>query len=277
VTLAEWLPMAARRLSDAGVDEARLDSQLIAAHVLRSNRTFVLTHPDHEINELAAESLIQRREAREPLPYILGYREFYGRRFTVTPAVLIPRPETEHIVEVALRLPLPADGQVLDVGTGSGILAVTLATERPEWRVTGTDLSPTALRIAQRNALDYDAAVRFLAMDGLTGWGEEESFDLIVSNPPYIRAQADLMPEILKFEPSVALYGGETGLELYRRWIPEARLRLRHEGWLLMEIGYDQGPPVACLFREAGFAGVEVMTDLAGIDRVVTGFKPTTA
>ena len=269
--LAEWLAMASHRLAAAGVEEARLDSQLLAAHVLLVSRTFVITHPEQEINELAAESVLQRREAREPLPYILGYREFFGRRFSVAPGVLIPRPETEHVVEAVLDRPLPPHAKVLDVGTGSGILAVTLAAERLQWRITATDYCRDAIRIAHQNALNLNVKVNFALMDGLEGWINEPQFDLVVSNPPYIRRETALMPEVANYEPALALYGGKSGLELYERWIPAALTRLRTQGWLAVEIGFDQGPAVANLFVTVGFTNVELLTDLAGNDRVVIG------
>lgn len=271
MTLAEWLPMATARLQSVGIEEARLDSQLLAAHVLLTSRTFVITHPEHEINELAAEALLQRREAREPLPYIVGYREFFGRRFSVSPGVLIPRPETEHLVEAVLQLPIPANAAVVDVGTGSGVLAVTLAAERPRWRVSATDYSRPALQIAMENAAKHTATLQFVLMDGLEAWASAPQFDLIVSNPPYIRRDVELMPEVKKFEPPLALYGGESGLEMYERWIPASFCRLRPGGWLVVEIGYDQGQAVQDLFTVANFTNVNLLTDLAGNDRVVIG------
>ena len=274
MTLAEWLPMAARRLQAAGIEEGRLESQVIAAHVLLSSRSFVLAHPEQEINELAAESLLQRRETREPLPYILGFREFFGRRFAVKPGVLIPRPETEHLVEVALGLNLPSNSVVLDIGTGSGAIAVTLAAERPQWKVTATDISPTALKIAAENATLHHTEVQFLAMDGLYGWRNPDAFDLIVSNPPYIRSGTPLMPEVGLHEPSVALFGGESGLDLYQEWIPAAHALLKAGGYMIVEIGYDQAHQAATLFESSNFTNVKVITDLAGIDRIVMGFKP---
>jgi release factor glutamine methyltransferase len=265
--------MAIGRLEAAGIEEARLDSQLLAAHVLLTSRTFVLTHPDQEINEYAAEALLQRREAREPLPYILGYREFYGRRFSVAPGVLIPRPETEHVIEAALGLSLPSNAVVLDVGTGSGVLAVTLALEHLSWQVIASDYSREALRIARQNAMNLNASVSFARIDGLTGWAESPQFDLVVSNPPYIRRETALMPEVEHYEPSIALYGGDSGLDLYNRWIPSAFSRLRPNGWLAVEIGYDQGPAVVSIFKDTQFTRVELLTDLAGNDRVVIGCR----
>jgi len=269
MTLSEWIRLATLRLQEAGVENARFESQLLAAHVLMSDRTFILTHPDHELNELAAETVLLRRLAREPLAYILGYREFYGRRFRVAPGVLIPRHETEHIIETALTLPIPTDAMVLDIGTGSGILAQTLRWERPGWQVVATEVSSDALRIAADNV----EGVQLVQGNGLTSFRPDPTFDLIVSNPPYIVDDHVLMPEVGDHEPAPALFGGQDGLHFYREWVPGGYQRLHDGGHMIVEIGIDQSESVREIFSDAGFDRIQVLTDLAGIDRVVVGTK----
>jgi len=262
--------MAAARLEAAGVESARLEAQLLAAHVLLVDRSWLLTHPEAEFPELAGESVLHRREAREPLAYILGQREFYGRPFRVTPAVLIPRQETETLIEAALNLGKPGETlQVLDIGTGSGCIAVTLKLERPAWQVTAVDLSEAALEVARDNAEILGASVRFVhsnAFESLLG----ESFDLIVSNPPYIGNDEPLMPEVGSHEPSLALFSGPTGLEFYQRLAEEAPAYLNDGGTLMVEVGHTQAEAVRRVFEGAGWCHRETIADLSGTARVVS-------
>lgn len=249
-----------------GIESARLEAQVLAGHVLRVDRSWLLAHPEHEFNELAGETLLQRRAAREPLAYLLGHREFFGRDFRVTPAVLIPRQETETLVEEALRR--EGSAEVLDVGTGSGAIAITLAKERPDWRVVAVDVSPTALSIAQENAESLRADVRFVLSDGFTEL-LGESFDLIVTNPPYIGTDEPLMPEVAGHEPHLALFSGATGLEFYERLAREAPAHLNDGGFLMMEVGYRQAADVQRLFEDAGWRHERTVADLDGTPRVV--------
>lgn len=264
--LDEWLRHAEARLVDVS-DSPRLEAQLLAGHVLRLNRSWMLAHPEHEMNELAGETLLQRRERHEPLAYILGKREFFGRDFRVTPAVLIPRQDTEILVETALALSLPA-AAVLDIGVGSGAIAITLKLERPAWAVTGVDISEAALEVARDNAADLGADVRFVLSDGfeaLLG----ESFDLIVTNPPYIGREEKLAKEVGEFEPALALFADEKGLAFYRRLALEAARYLNDGGQLMMEVGYRQADLVRELFEREGWTHLETVKDLSGIERVV--------
>ncbi len=213
-----------------------------------------------------------RRATREPLAYILGYREFYGRAFAVAPAVLIPRPETELIVEYALAH-LPADRfvRLVDVGTGSGALAVTLAAERPAWHVEAVDLSREALDEARRNARTHGVLDRITFLQGDLLAPTMGTFDAIVANPPYVarRDAPGLMPEVRDHEPALALYGGPDGLDLPRRLLAEASGRLVPGGWIAMEFGYGQEDDVTSAAQDAGLHVVTVLCDLQGIARTL--------
>ncbi|HTQ11739.1 MAG TPA: peptide chain release factor N(5)-glutamine methyltransferase [Fimbriimonadaceae bacterium] len=269
MTVGEWVLYARRRLAEAGVESPALEAQMLAAHVLLVDRSRLIANPELELSELAGEPLLQRRLSGEPLAYILGWREFYGRRFEVGPGVLVPRHETEILVEAALEF-LPADSAaaVLDLGAGSGILAITIKRERPRAVVTGSDISSQALDVARRNALALDADVRFVEGD-LFAPVAAEKFDLIVCNPPYI-ANHELLPvEIGDFEPSGALFAGDSGLEFYERLAVEAGLHVPEDGRLMVEVGHLQGRAVSGIFESNGWSVERVVKDLSGIDRVV--------
>lgn len=262
--VAEWLAMATLRLESAGVDSPKLDAQVLLAHVFRRDRGWLLAHPEAEVNEAAAEGLLQRREAREPLPHLLGEREFYGRMFWVNRHVLIPRPETELLVELAVDRAQQGD-RVLDLGTGSGCIAISVALERPDLEVIGSDVSPAALEVAERNQERHGANVRWVESD--LAHRLQGGFDWVLSNPPYIGPEEPLMPEVAQYEPALALYAEQGGLALYRRIALEFRDRVR--SGLLLEVGYRQAATVATLFAEAGWHWVATHRDLAGIDRMV--------
>jgi release factor glutamine methyltransferase len=263
MTLGEWIPAATERLTQAAVTSSRLEAQLLAAHVLLVDRTYVLTHPEVELNELAAEGLLQRRESQEPLAYILGHREFFGRRFRVTPSVLIPRQETELLIEAALELTVPVK-RVLDIGTGSGCIATTLKLERPDWDVWAVDISGAALQVARENAETLGAEITFRHSDLFSGLAGER-FDLIVSNPPYIGVEEELPVEVRSFEPGTALFAENRGLRIYELISEVYRDYLTPGGSIVLEIGQTQGEAVAGLF------GGKVLKDLSGNDRVVVG------
>jgi len=266
--LDDWLRQATTRLDLAGIDSPRLEAQVLAAHVLRVDRSWLLAHPEHEFPEVAGEGLLQRRESREPLAYLTGYREFRGREFGVDPSVLIPRHETEELVEAALEQIVPPDAKCLDLGTGSGILAVTLKLERPAWNVTAVDISAEALGTASANARFHNAAVRFVHSDGFNAL-LGESFDLIVSNPPYIGDEEELPIEVRHHEPASALFSGPTGLEFYARLANEAPSHLEDGGLILLEVGHTQAGEVRALFEAAGWQHETTRRDLSGIERVV--------
>jgi release factor glutamine methyltransferase len=275
VTLSALLRQASERLIASGIEpgEARLEARLLAGHALGLTREALFLRQSDETDPARLEPLLVRREAREPLAYIIGERGFYGREFFVTPDVLIPRPETELLVEAVLNPPAP--GWVLDIGTGSGCIAVTLACERPGAQVFATDLSESALKVARRNAERHEATVTFLQGDLLGPLPGGLLFDVIVSNPPYISfgEKNALSPEVLG-EPHVALFDSEAdGLGFYRRLATEAPAHLKPGGLLAVEVGQGQAERVAELWRDAGLEGVSVRNDLAGIGRVVLGSK----
>lgn len=258
--------------------EARLETRVLAAAALRVNRAWLVAHGDMALDAAEAERLatvFRRRRAGEPVAYILGRREFHGRDFRVTPDVLIPRPETEHLVEAALAsLPEHRPVHVLDLGTGSGCVAITLALESGDCAVTAVDASPAALAVARHNASRLGARVEWLESDwfsALTG----RRFDLIVGNPPYI-AEADphLTRGDLPREPRAALAAGVDGLDAIRAIIDAAPAYLAAGGRLLLEHGWDQGEAVAGLLRARGFADVVTLPDLAGQARVSLGLWP---
>jgi release factor glutamine methyltransferase len=269
VTVGEWLVSAQARLAESGVGSPRLEAQLLAAHVFLVERVWVLAHPSTTIPEQAAEGLLARRLSGEPLAYILGWREFFGRRFSVGRGVLIPRQETEILVETCLRLGPAGPARVLDVGTGSGILAVTLSLERPEWDVWAVDLSPGALEMAAQNSEDLAASVRFIESDLFGANSLPADFDLIVSNPPYVGLEDPLPVEVREFEPEEALFAGSDGLAVYRRLALEAQGRLRRDGLMLLEVGDGMAAEVAELFQEAGWRVREAVNDLALMPRVL--------
>jgi release factor glutamine methyltransferase len=234
------------------------------------DRAWLYAHGNDDLIELwwiHYGRYLRQRIKGEPTQYITGRQEFYGREFRVTPDVLIPRPETEHLVEAALTR---TSETIMDIGAGSGAIAATLALETKA-RVVATDVSLAALHIAQQNAHTLNAPVRFVACD-LGAAFADGSFDLVVSNPPYIAARdrASLQPEVRDHEPALALFAGEDGLAIYRRLIPEAARLLRQGGWLMMELG--EAPVVREMCRN--WTDVEIVNDFAGIPRVLIARRP---
>ena len=258
--------------------EARIEAQVLLQHSLCVNRAWVLAHETDalEANQKAVfEALLKRRLTGEPIAHILGKREFYGLDFAVTPDTLIPRPDTETLVEAALeKIPKYQPCQVLDLGTGTGAIAISIAKHRPLAQVTAVDQSPNALAVAQDNAKQLGVSnVQFVLSDwftALTG----QTFEVIVSNPPYI-AEHDphLSQGDLRFEPMTALAAGEDGLDCIQHIINLAKQHLKPQGWLMFEHGYDQAEKVAQLLRSAGFDSVTSVADLPGILRVTLGKK----
>jgi release factor glutamine methyltransferase len=255
----------------------RRDAELILAHVLGCDQTALLTHPERLLSPVEAdqfENLLKRRLASEPVQYLTGAQEFFGLLFEVTPDVLIPRPETEHLVEAVLeRFDREASLRIVDVGTGSGAIAVALAHALPQSRVTALDLYPAALEVARRNAQRHGVIDRVtLRQSDLLAAASAAEFDVVVSNPPYIADGEKLEPQVANYEPRFALYAGPTGLEAYERLIPQACKVLKPRGWLIMEIGYGQRPALEALL--GGWSEVSFVPDLQGIPRVALAQKP---
>jgi release factor glutamine methyltransferase len=265
----------------AHLPTARRDAELLLLRATAKDRAYLLTHPNSELTpaqQSAYENWLTRRANHEPIQYITGEQEFYGLTLRVTPDVLIPRPETEHLVEALLnRVPHDQSLHIAEVGTGSGAIAIALAQHLPNATITALDNSPAALAIAQQNAERHNltARIRFLESDLLNAVAPapiDERFDVIVSNPPYVPESEILEPQVRKFEPHTALYAGTSGLDIYQRLIPQARQSLNPQGWLMMEIGHGQRDALANLL--ANWNEVDFLNDLQGIPRVAIARRP---
>lgn len=268
-TLAAVLHRGVERLRT--FPNGKRDAQHLLLRVLERDGAWLLAHPEATLNDEQArryDEWIARRERREPVQYILGEQEFYGLALKVTPDVLIPRPETEHLVEAALtRAPREQPVRICDVGTGSGAIAIAIAHHLPLAEVTAVDRSAEALEVARENAAWHGVAgrMRFVQSD-LMGAVRGERFYMVVSNPPYVANSELLEAQVRLYEPQQALYAGPTGLEVYRRLIPAARQAVVDGGWLLLEIGYGQRDAISALL--VGWDAVEFVDDLQGIPRV---------
>lgn len=275
MTLAEALRDAVAQLASVSAS-ARLDAEMLLAHVLAKSRSHLHAWPEQALSGAQAERfavLLARRAAGEPMAHILGSREFWSLELEVTPETLIPRPETELLVELALaRVPGDAHWRICDLGTGSGAIALAIAHERPRCRIDAGDISAPALAVAERNALRL--GLRNVCFHCGLWYGPFAAmrFDMILSNPPYIRAgDPHLLHGDVRFEPRSALVAGPEGLDDLRVIIAGAPEHLHSGGWLLVEHGYDQGAAVARLFTQAGFTAVQTHPDLAGQPRVTAG------
>jgi release factor glutamine methyltransferase len=269
MTIQTAVQQGCRLLEEAGIPASRLTAEVLLCHALGCQRSYLYGHPEEELGTnpwLHYGRYLHERLEGKPTQYITGRQEFYGREFRVTPAVLIPRPETEHVVEVALRI-APKARRVLDIGTGSGALAVTLALETGA-TVWATDISPEAVAVAAGNARRLGAKVDFVVCD-VSEAIAAGSVDLIVSNPPYVplSQREGLQREVRDWEPRVALFAGETGLDLYARIIADAPRVVATNGWLIMELGFGTLDGVQHLLR--GWADLHIEPDLAGIPRVI--------
>lgn len=287
MALRQWIQQGEMRLK-AGPhpDRAGRDAELLMLHVLGKDKAWLMAHP-HEIltgmDAVRYYAMVDRRLDGEPIQYIVGETEFYGLPFQVNRDVLIPRPETEHLVEKVIELAggfhrsLIPQPRIVDVGTGSGAIAVTLAAKLAYAEITAIDLSATALAVARRNAKSNGVAgrIRFLQGDLLAPVAEER-FEIVVSNPPYV-PQGDrdgLAVEVRDFEPGLALFAGDTGLDIYRRLIPAAFDALIPGGFVALEIGFGQSDAIENLLAETGFEQIEFVPDLQGIPRVACGRRP---
>jgi release factor glutamine methyltransferase len=279
------LRAAIARLEESGVPSAPLAAELLLMHVLQRDRTWLYAHPEFELSPEDAAAyahLIERRSEGVPTQYLTGRQEFWGLEFQVGPGVLIPRPETEHTIEVALerlgaRRAEPL--RIVDVGTGSGCIAIALARELPRAEIVATDISAAALDYAQRNAARHGVSkrIQFLRADlleaAMEALGRAESrFDLIVSNPPYVgRNDAGSLPrEVREHEPAEALFAGDDGLQIYPALIDEAARQLAPSGIVVLEIGYNGAQYVDSLLSASQWTDLRVTRDLAGIERVIS-------
>lgn len=269
---------AASRLARVGVDSPSLDAQLLMAHTLSCNRLDVIAHPERlpSADELAQYTgLVERRAARYPLSYLLGHKDFYGLDIIVAPGVLIPRPETEILVEECVKkLKGRENAQIADIGAGSGAIAIALAASLPSAKVHTTEISREALQVAEANIEKHQLAGRVELLPGdllepIAGLGVR--FDAIVSNPPYIPTAdiESLEPEVRDHEPRLALDGGPDGLDAYRRILPESLALLSKDGFVAVEMGIGEAQAVQAIALGSGYGDVEIIKDLAGIERVL--------
>ena len=279
--LKDVLRAAIMRLEDSRVGSSRLNAEVLLMHTLGCDRAYLYAHPERELTEdelSRYDEHLSHRARGVPSQYITGHQEFWGLDFIVAPGVLIPRPETEHLVEAVLDIARRSElktPRIIDVGTGSGCIPIALAHELPEADLYATDISPDALEIAHANSsrLQVQNRIHFRDTDLLDGLPDEH-FDIVVSNPPYVgESERDKVQlEVRKFEPHVAVFGGHEGLDIYRRLVPQARRVLRPTGWLAMEIGFSQEERVVSLLD--GWQDVRSIPDLQGIPRVVVARKP---
>jgi len=271
-------------IAEASNSIARRDAEVLLAHVLRRNHAWLLAHgevPLDPAQSAAFLALLRRRAEHEPLQYLTGVQEFYGLPLRVTPDTLIPRPETEHLVEAVLAWataqpvarPVTLPLRILDVGTGTGAIAIALAKHLPSTEILACDLSPAALTVARENARTNLVSVHFVESDLLAAFAGAAPFDAIVSNPPYVPSgyAAEMQPEVRDYEPHLALFAGPDGLDLYRRLIPQAHAALRRGGLLAMEIGFRQRDELALLLQD--WANVRFVDDYAGTPRVALAEK----
>lgn len=276
-----------RQLIDEGVarlarvaDDPRHEAEILLEAAVGKPRSYLIAHPEERVLDCEAtdryEAGVTRRAHGEPIAYILGEKEFWSLPLRVGPAVLVPRPETELVVERSLaHLPASFDGEVLDLAAGSGAIALAIASERPAARIVGTDVSPAAVELALANSARLGLVnARFLA----GSWYQPvrgQSFDLIASNPPYIADDdARVEPSVRRYEPHDALFSGPSGLEALRAVVSDAPGHLKAGGWLVVEHGDAQGPAVRDLFEAAGLARVATHRDLAGRERCTEGWRP---
>lgn len=281
--LKESLTSAIARLTASRVPSPRLNAELLFMFTLNCDRAYLFAHPERELTDdeqSRYEAALAERARGVPAQYITGHQEFWGMDLIVTPAVLIPRPETEHVIEAVLdcveRPPSPASPrQIVDVGTGSGAIALALAKEFPQAEIHATDISAPALEIARANAARHQLAhrIRFHEMDLLSGFAAN-SFDFVVSNPPYVGESEEdqVQLEVRKFEPRNAVFAGATGIEVIERLIPQAKTALKPGGWLIMEISGTIADEVKKMLE--GWREVEIKLDLQSIPRVAVARKP---
>jgi len=263
-------------LREKGMVNPRLEAEVLLAHILGVERIGLYLNYDKQLNDeerKAYREMIQRRTAWEPIAYILGDKEFWSLRFKVNSDCLIPRPETEHLVNEAVRMSthLRLPQMILEIGTGCGVVAIVLAKELTDANIVATDISPCALTLAKMNAESHGVAERITFIQGDLFSLEEATFCLIVSNPPYIPTEEilRLAPEVRDYEPLIALDGGEDGMHFFREIAHGAPAYLVEKGWLILEIGNGQAPKVTGILEDEGFTNIALVPDYAGIKRVI--------
>ena len=279
--LKQTLASAVERLESADVGSSRLNAETLLMFVIGVNRAYLYAHPERELNseeQARYDEVIAQRATGMPSQYITGHQEFWGLDFVVSPAVLIPRPETEHLVETVLELACEAPhSKIVDVGTGSGCIALALASELKNAEVFAVDLSADALEIARANGarLQLDGRVKFLQSNVLDALEGIHDFDFVVSNPPYVgKNEADkVQRSVFEFEPRIAVFSGDSGLDVIRPLIEQAHAALKPGGWLAMEIGYSMRDMVLELLSPTMWDDIRVVPDLQGIPRVVAAHK----
>lgn len=279
--LKQALASAVERLESADVGSPRLNGETLLMFVLGVNRAYLYAHPERELTQeeqTRYDEIIALRSNGVPSQYITGHQDFWGLDFVVSPAVLIPRPETEHLVEAVLELARDLDApRIVDVGTGSGCVALALAHELKSAEIYGVDLSAEALEVARANAarLQLDGRVRFLRSDVLEALADRHDFDLVVSNPPYVGLnEADkVQRSVFEFEPRMAVFAGENGLDMTRPLIEQAHAVLKRGGYLALEIGYSMRDAVLGLLSPTLWEEPTVVPDLQGIPRVIAARK----
>jgi release factor glutamine methyltransferase len=286
MTLAEAINKAAIKISAAGIDTSGLDAEVLLCHVLNKDRAWMLAHFRERLDGKLCgifEYAVERRAKREPLQYITGKQEFWGLEFAVSPEVLIPRPETELIVETVLNRMQDKNRPLalVDLCTGSGCIAVALANELPQARIIATDKSAGALAVARGNALRHHVLDRIVLYEGdltdpLESLDIDGQVDIIVSNPPYVRSSdyPALQPEVRDYEPALALFAGPEGTEIHQRIINEAIRYLKSNGLIIVEMGIGQAETLVNKLKENGqYGSFEILRDLAGIERVIAARK----
>ncbi|MDD2413873.1 MAG: peptide chain release factor N(5)-glutamine methyltransferase [Eubacteriaceae bacterium] len=273
-----WMDKGTALLKDQAIPNPRFEAEVLLDGILHKGRAWLYAHGDallSEAQEKQYQVWLQRRSLHEPFAVIVGYKEFMGITFKVTPDVLIPRPDTECVVESALALPLEKKAKVLDLCTGTGAIGIALGVLKPDWQITLSDISPQALKVAEGNAGLNHVKTRIVNSDLLDAFEKEDPFDLIISNPPYIPHGEilKLEPDVKDYEPWLALDGGETGFDFYNRLIPQAQSQLKKEGWLVLECGADQAEALIEKVERSGFESGTIIKDLSGKNRGITAKK----
>ncbi|MDE1150944.1 MAG: peptide chain release factor N(5)-glutamine methyltransferase [Micavibrio sp.] len=278
--LKDYITQAQDRLASCGIESPELDVSLLVQHVLGWTQTKLFMNSDYILGDDEVASLniaISRRMGREPVSRIIGHRGFWKSEFKISPQTLDPRPDSETLIEAAVKLVQPAPKRVIDLGTGSGCLLLSLLQEWPEAEGVGLDLSAAAVATAAENAaaLKLDERVKFMATDW-EAYAAQDGFDVVISNPPYITAEelTGLEPEVIQYDPMLALAGGDDGLDAYRSIVPLLKNLMPRGGWIVFEIGHTQANSVKTMLAEAGGTMIQVFTDLGGSDRIVAAKMP---